>query len=121
MLWALALAIAGIAGLMSIALFYFGLNERDKKTSRNILIWAVIFLGASLGGIEWAFYLLGYNLFTFFAFPLAAYIAVWFAWVIWVFERRGERKIWIAFLIILIALTILSLTCTNCLATYSLT
>lgn len=121
MLWILALAIAAIAGAMSITLFYAGLKVEHAKqhkphTARNLFIWAVLFLGAAFGGLEWSFYLLGYNMFTFFAFPLVAFFAVWFGWVIWLFERRGERRIWIAFLIALAILTIVAFNCTNCLA-----
>ncbi|MBI5060756.1 MAG: hypothetical protein HZB67_00400 [Candidatus Aenigmarchaeota archaeon] len=118
MLYLLALAISAIAGLMAIMLFYTGLHEKNKVASRSILIFAVLFLGASFGGLEWSFYLLGYNMFTFFAFPLIAYFAVWFAFIIWVFERMKERRIWLAFLIALVALIIIALNCMNCLASF---
>ena len=121
MLWMLSLAIALIAGAMSIVIFYSGLRlETLKKykqsAARNLFIWAVLFLGAAFGGIEWTFWLLGYNMFTFFAFPLVAFFAVWFGFIIWTFERRGERKIWVAFLVALIVLTIVAVNCMNCLA-----
>jgi asparagine N-glycosylation enzyme membrane subunit Stt3 len=115
MLYQLALAISGIAGLMAIALFYIGLKSKPKE-SLGILIFAVLFLGASFGGLEWSFYLLGYNMFTFFAFPLIAYFAVWFAFIIWIFERRKERYIWVLFLIAMIILIVLAVNCMNCLA-----
>jgi len=120
-LWILALSIALIAGAMSITLFFSGLKleqlRRSKeKAARNLFIWAVLFLGAAFGGIEWAFYLLGYNLFAFFAFPLVAFFAIWFAFIVWLFERRGERKIWIAFLVALAVLTVIATNCMNCLA-----
>ncbi len=126
MLYLLALSISAVAGLMSIAVFFLGLKESplddrrssstSRKKSRNLLVWAVLFLGSSFGGLEWSFYLLGYNMFTFFAFPLAAYFAVWFGFVIWVFERIHERRIWVAFLIALMTLTVIALSCMNCLA-----
>ena len=97
---------------MSIFLFYLGIKQ-DKK-GKAFLIWAVLFLGASFGGLEWSFYLLGYNMFTFFVFPLMAYFVVWFAFIVWAFERIGERRIWIIFLIALIILTILAMNCMNC-------
>lgn len=125
MLWTLALSIALIAGAMSVMLFFSGLqSERigqqqkkyDNAAAKNIFIWAVLFLGVCFGNIEWTFWLLGYNMFTFFAFPLLAFFAVWFAWIIWLFERRGERKIWIIFLAALVILTIVAFSCMNCLA-----
>jgi len=119
MMFALSLAIALIAGAMSIALFYIGLRmehaeKSDRKSVRNIFIWAVLFLGASFGNIEWSFWLLGYNMFTFFAFPLVAFFAIWFGWVVWLFERRGERKVWLAFLAALLVLTAVAVNCMNC-------
>jgi cation transport ATPase len=123
-MFVLALAIALIAGAMSVMLFYAGLKiEHDKKhkphVARNIFIWAVLFLGAAFGSLEWSFYLLGYNMFTFFAFPLVAFFAIWFGWIIWLFEQRGERIVWIVFLIALAILTIAAFNCMNCLATFS--
>jgi|SRR3989339_170587 len=120
MLWSLALTLSIISGFAAILLYYAGLNEKNFKKGTFLLVWATLFLGASMGGIEWAFYLLGYNLFMFFAFPLAAYMVIWFAFVIWIFESRKQRKIWIVFLIALIILTIVAINCTNCLATYSI-
>lgn len=115
MLYQLALAISAIAGLMAIALFYLGLKDKDKKKATSILIFAVLFLGVSFGGLEWAFYLLGYDMFHFFAFPLIAFFAVWFIFIIWIFESRKQRKIWIIFLIALIILVLLAVNCMNCL------
>ncbi|MEM7813638.1 MAG: hypothetical protein QW548_01930 [Candidatus Aenigmatarchaeota archaeon] len=121
MLWVLALAIALMAGAMSIALFYAGLKieqtgPQKTRAARSTFIWAVMFLGAAFGGLEWAFYLLGYNMFTFFAFPLVAFFGIWFGWIIWLFERRGERRIWMSFLVALAVLTVIAFNCMNCLA-----
>lgn len=118
MLWVLALAIAMIAGGMSIMLFHVAFRHagKGKGEARNILVWAVFFLGASFGGLEWSFYLLGYNLFLFFAFPLIAFFAVWFAFIVWTFEVRKERRVWLAFLVALAALTAIAFNCMNCLA-----
>jgi len=116
MLYLLALSISAIPGLMAIVLFYFGLKEKNNRKATIISILAVLFLGASFGGLEWSFYLLGYNMFTFFAFPLIAYFAVWFLFIIWVFESRKQRKIWIIFLIALVILVLIAVNCMNCLA-----
>jgi len=115
-LWPAAFVIAGIAGLMAIVLYYMGLREKNKKYARSLLIWATLFLGVSFGGLEWGLYLLGYVLFYFFAFPLMAFFAVWFAFIIWAFERVGARNVWIVFLIALIGLSILAVNCLNCLS-----
>ena len=112
MLYQLGLTFSTIAGIMAIFLFYLGL-QKDKK-GRTILIFAVLFLAASFGGLEWSFYQLGYNMFTFFVFPLVAYFAIWFAFIIWAFERIGERRIWIIFLIALIAISLIAVNCMNC-------
>ena len=112
MLYQLGLGFSIIAGIMAVALFYTGLKLGKK--GKSIMIWAVLFLGASFGGLEWAFYLLGYNMFTFFVFPLIAYFAIWFLFIIWAFEKIGQRKIWIMFLIALVVLTIIAVNCMNC-------
>jgi hypothetical protein len=116
MLWVLALAIALIAGGMSIMLFHAAFRHGKDNDVRNFLIWAVLFLGASFGSIEWSFYLLGYNMFTFFAFPLVAFFAIWFAFIIWTFEAQRERRVWVAFAIALAIITFIAFNCMNCLA-----
>ncbi|MBI5332003.1 MAG: hypothetical protein HZB65_00355 [Candidatus Aenigmarchaeota archaeon] len=112
MLYQLGLGFSIIAGIMAVMLFYLGLSLGKKGRSHMIL--AVLFLGASFGGLEWVFYLLGYNMFTFFVFPLMAYFAIWFAFIVWAFEKIGERRIWIVFLIALVVLTIVAVNCMNC-------
>ncbi|MBI4894984.1 MAG: hypothetical protein HY831_00690 [Candidatus Aenigmarchaeota archaeon] len=112
MLYQIGLAFSLIAALMSVVLFYLGL--KSEKKGKWYLIWAVLFLGASFGGLEWALYLLGISIFSFFIFPLIAFFAIWFGFIIWSFERIGERKIWIVFLAILIVMIIIGVYCPNC-------
>ncbi len=112
MLYQIGLVFSLIAAIMSAVLFYIGL--KDGKKGRNMLIWAVLFLGASFGGLEWALYLLGISLFTFFIFPLIAFFGIWFAFIIWTFERIGERRVWIIFLIALVMMSLVGVYCPNC-------
>ncbi|MFH1631122.1 MAG: hypothetical protein ABIA21_02775 [Candidatus Aenigmatarchaeota archaeon] len=114
MLYILSLSVSVIAGIMACLLFYLGIKTDDKKRSRAILIFAVLMLGASFGNLEWSFWNLGINMFTFFAFPLYAYFAIWFGFIIWLFESRGERKVWIALLIALAILVLIAVNCMNC-------
>jgi hypothetical protein len=107
-----------LAGIMSILLMLLTIFfEKNKKRSRMLLIWSVLFLASSFAASEYAFWVEGYNLFTFALsnFPLIVFFGVWFAFLIWLFESRGERKIWVSLLVLLIALVLIAMNCMNCL------
>jgi hypothetical protein len=110
----LSLSTSIVAGIMACMLFYLGMKTKDKNKSINILIFAVLMLGASFGTLEWSFWLLGINMFTFFAFPLYAYFAIWSLFIIWLFESRGERKVWVALLIAVAILILIAVNCMDC-------
>jgi len=107
-----------LAGIFSILLFIFTLFfEKDKKRSRILLIWAVLLLAGSFATTEYAFWLEGVYLFDLifkFNFPLISYFTIWLAFIIWLFESRKERTIWMIFSIALVLLTIVALNCPNC-------
>jgi cation transport ATPase len=114
-----------LAGIMSILLMTFTIffekngkqNKNDKKHSRALLIWSVLFLASAFAASEYAFWLEGYNLFEFvlgFNFPLVAFFGVWFAFLVWLFESRGERKIWVLLLVVLVVVVLLAVNCMNC-------
>ena len=114
----LPLAYSLIAGLMACFLFILGIFlEKEKKKSRLLLIWACLFLAGSFVGLESAFYAEGYNIFELvlnFNLPLVSYFAIWFGFIIWLFEYRKERKIWVILLILLVITVILAMNCMNC-------
>lgn len=107
-----------LSGIMSILLITLSfLPEKNKKRTRNLMIWATVFLGVCFGLSEYALWLNGHNLFQIvfsFSFPLLSFFTIWFAFLIWRFESMGERKVWILFLIILFLLVILAVNCMNC-------
>jgi len=107
-----------ISGVMASLLIIFSLFfEKNRKKSRNLLIWAVLFLAGSFAVSENAFWQEGYNLFSLvlnFNFPLVVFFAIWFGFLIWIFEMRKERKIWIILLILLIITVIIAVNCMNC-------
>lgn len=107
-----------LAGIFSILLFIFTLFfEKDRKKSKILLIWAVLLLAASFTATEYTFWVEGVYLFDLifkFNFPLISYFTIWLAFIIWLFESRGERAIWVVFLIALILITIAALNCPNC-------
>ena len=115
----MAISFSLVSGMMACLLFILGrYTGKDKKKSRIILIWACLFLAGSFASLEYAFWLDGYNMFTLFFsfnFPLVVYFAIWFAFIIWLFESRKERKIWIILLILLIITTLIAMNCMNCL------
>jgi len=118
MILSIALTYSIISGLMACFLFALGMfREKDKK-SRIILIWACLFLAVSFAGLESALWSEGYNMFDLisrFDFPLTVYFIIWFAFIIWLFESRKERKVWIVLLILLIIVSIIAMNCMNCL------
>jgi len=107
-----------LAGIMSVLLTIFTMFfEKDKKRSRVLLIWSVLFLASAFAMTEYAFWLEGYNLFTFvlgFNFPLLVFFGVWFAFIVWLFESRGERKIWILLFVLLILVILIATSCMDC-------
>ena len=114
----LTLSYSLISGIMSCLLFIFGMySEKDKKKSKIILIWACLFLASSFAGLESAFWVQGYNIFELVLklnLPLVYYFIVWFGFIIWLFESRKERKIWVILLILLIIATVFAVNCMNC-------
>lgn len=118
MLSYLALAYSLVAGVMSCFLLTLGIFlEKEKKKSRLLLLWGCMFLASSFVGLESAFYAEGFNIFELvlkFNFPLVVYFSIWFVFIIWVFESRKERKIWIILLILLIITVFIAMNCMNC-------
>jgi hypothetical protein len=107
-----------VSGVMaSLLLVLTLLFEKDKIRSRALLIFGTLFLASSFAASESAFWSEGYNLFDLvfgLNAPLIAYFGIWFAFVIWMFERRGERKIWIILMAALIITVIVAKSCMNC-------
>jgi CDP-diglyceride synthetase len=114
----LPLSYSIVAGMMACFLFILGIFlEKEKKKSKILLIWACFFLAISFAGLESAFYAEGYNIFESVLklnFPLFTYFAVWFGFIIWLFESRKEREIWIILLILLIITVLIAMNCMNC-------
>jgi len=107
-----------VSGIMASLLLIFTLFfEKDKKKSRILLIWSALFLASSFATSESAFWYEGYNLFDLIFglnMPLIFYFVVWFAFVVWIFETRKERKIWIILFIILVIVVFIATRCMNC-------
>ncbi|MFH1623438.1 MAG: hypothetical protein ABIA12_02925 [Candidatus Aenigmatarchaeota archaeon] len=113
------LVYALLAGVMSIALTIVGAYfEKDRKRGTRILIWAALFLAIAFGVTENALWNEGYNLFemvfSFNFLPLVAFFVVWFAFLAWLFETRGERKVLVALFVALIILVVVAANCMNC-------
>lgn len=107
-----------VAGMMASLLLAFTLFfEKNKKKSKILLVWAVLFLVSSFATSEYALWQEGVDLFKMvfsFNFPLFVYFGVWFAFLIWIFETRKERKVWIILMILLIATVIIAVNCMDC-------
>ncbi len=108
---------AMIAGIMCTLLFTFALFfEKNVKMKRKFLIFGVFFMAAFVAITEYAFWLEGINFFQFLpnSFPLIFYFAIWIAFIIWSFEQIGQRKFWIAILILAAILILVANFCMNC-------
>ena len=107
-----------LAGTMSILLMVFTMFfEKNKKHSRILLVWSVLFLASAFAMTEYAFWVEGYNLFTLvlsFNFPLIVFFGIWFAFLIWLFESRGERGVWVLLLVLLIIVVLAAMNCMDC-------
>jgi hypothetical protein len=93
--------------------------EKDKKRSRVLLIWAIAFLFSAFITSEYAFWVEGYNLFELvfsFNFPLIVFFVIWIAFIIWLFETRKERKIWVILLVLMVIGIIIAVNCMNCIS-----
>jgi len=114
----IALPLSIISGVMACLLFFLVLLTERKKRSIALAVWACLFLAASFAGLEWLFWLEGYNIFDFiFGIngPLIFFFVVWVAFVIWLFEEKKRRKVWIILLIITAIWILVSVNCMSCL------
>jgi len=107
-----------VAGVMASLLIIFTLFfEKNKKKSRMLLLWGVLFLASSFATAEYALWLENFDLFQLvlsFAFPFVVFFAVWFLFLIWLFESRGKRKVWIVLLVLLIIVALIAVNCMDC-------
>jgi peptidoglycan/LPS O-acetylase OafA/YrhL len=111
----LVLVFSLISGFMACMLIVFTLFfEKNKKKSRILLIWSVVFLAAHFTTMEYAFWLEGYNIVSFIPTTLIFYFASWALFLFWLFESRKERKIWIILLVLLAIGILIIATCETC-------
>ena len=107
-----------LSGIFSISLFLVGMFvEKNRRKSTILLIWSIVFLYSSFMVTEYAFWIEGYNLFDMilsFNYPLTIFFVSFYAFLIWVFESRKQRKIWIIILILSIIGLIIAVNCMDC-------
>jgi energy-converting hydrogenase Eha subunit G len=113
-MWQAGFTYSVIAGIMSIALFFWALKNRDE----TIYLFSLLFLIVSWSGIEWALWILGYNLFQLVfqpIVPLASYFVAWTLFVIYASEKFFARRDWILFLLAVLAIIAIAHFCMDCL------
>ena len=109
-----ALGYATLAGLFSLLMLYQSMTTSEKK---NYYIWFLIFTIASWSGIEWFYWLAGYNMFDLIlypAVPLDFFFLSWIAFAGWYGKKikyLGIFKLWIVALAIIFAI---ARVCMNC-------
>jgi D-alanyl-lipoteichoic acid acyltransferase DltB (MBOAT superfamily) len=102
-----------LAGLLAVLLIVFTIFF-EKKRSRTLLLWAMVFLIAHFTLTEYAFWLEGYNVLSFVLTTPGFYFGAWAAFLLWLFESRGERKVWIALLVLAVLAVLILLFCPWC-------
>lgn len=109
-----------LSAILSSFLIIYSLiiREKDYKKAEELFIFGVIFIGISWSGIEWSLYLMGYNLFqliTMPIFPLLCYFISTSAFIIYISERYYKRRLWIIFAIAAFLISVIAMSCMNCL------
>ncbi|MFQ6088973.1 MAG: hypothetical protein ACE5K0_08755 [Candidatus Methanofastidiosia archaeon] len=113
-MWQAGFVYSVIAGVMSVALFFWALKNRDEK----LYLFSLFFLVISWGGIEWGLWILGYNLFELVfqpIVPLASYFLSWVIFVIYISEKYFERRDWVLFLTVIFTIILIAHFCMDCL------
>lgn len=103
--------------ILGIALVIFTEFFKPKTKEWVLLVWACLFFGVGFGLVEYAVWIGGENIFeVLFSpnFPLLAYFAVWIGFLIWLFEKRGKREIWLLLLALLITTVLIAVNCMDC-------
>jgi hypothetical protein len=103
-----------ISAILTIALIFYSI----KKKSEPMFLLSLMFLLISWSGIEWALWLEGFNLFTLVfqpIVPLASYFVGWSIFIVYLSEKYFSRWVWMAFLSIIIAISIVAPMCMDCL------
>jgi len=107
-----------LSGIFAISLFLVGMFvEKNRRKSTILLIWGIVFLYSAFIVTEYAFWIEGYNLFDMilsFNYPLTIFLISWYGFLIWLFESRKQRKIWIVILILSIIGLIIAVNCMDC-------
>lgn len=114
MIYTIGLTYSIIAAITSLFFLKLALPTRNE----NMFLLSLLFTLVSWSGIEWALWLLGYNLFDLVLqpiVPLASFFAVWLIAVIYIAERKFKRRDWVAFAGALVVITIIARLCMDCL------
>lgn len=113
-MYEVALTYAVIAGFMSVLLMLYAVEKKND----HFFLFSLLFLIISWGGIEWASWLQGYNLFELVftpVVPLASYFVGWGVFIIYVSEKYFKRRYWVVALVVVAFFIWISTFCMNCL------
>lgn len=113
-MYEIGLTYAVIAGFMSVLLMLYAIEKKND----HFFLFSLLFLLVSWGGIEWALWLKGHNLFEMVftpIVPLAGYFVVWGVFIIYVSEKYFKRRYWVVSLLVAVFFIWISTFCMNCL------
>jgi hypothetical protein len=104
-----------LAGFMSCILMVYSIDKKRK----DMFLASLAFTIASWGGLEWGFWMLGYDMFKLVympVVPLTMFFVIWTGFIIYTSEKVfKKREYWIAFLAVLIIISIIANFCMDCL------
>jgi len=114
MLYTVGLTYSIIAAIFS----FFLLNLAVRKRNEKYFLLSLLMVLASWSGIEWALWLLGYNLFHLVLepiVPLASFFVAWTLAIIYFAETKFKRRDWVIFLGIVGVIWLIARVCMDCL------
>ncbi|MFQ6009711.1 MAG: hypothetical protein ACE5J7_01165 [Candidatus Aenigmatarchaeota archaeon] len=104
-----------LAGMMAAILMVYSIDKKSKE----LYVASLAFVLASWSGLEWGLWMLGQDMFQLVyrpIVPMAFFFLVWTGFVIYTSEKVfKERRYWVAFLALIIFISIVARFCMDCL------
>jgi len=114
MLYTIGLTYSVIAAMISLYFLGYALRKKNEK----YFLISLLFVLVSWSGIEWALWLLGYNLFHLVLapiVPLASFFIAWTLLIIYFAETKFKRRDWVLFLGVVFVIWQIARVCMDCL------
>ncbi len=104
-----------LSGAFAFLCLYFSMTV--KEWQRTLYTFFLVFTIAAWSGMEWAFWLMGQNMFDIILYPAVPLDFFFLSWIVfagWYGEKIKARNIWIGWLIVLAIIFAIARVCMNC-------